>query len=175
MANLFDTTGTFKFNPIQATSPFILDNKYKPNKIMHEWQWMTAITGDDQGGYIRSTLDFSIFDINHHILITNIFILSSGGSHLRLETNTDEFINLNHPGITDEGIYLWNVATSNYGYANRDRIEKPIYLGRINHRLGSSRGICHFYADNDDGASLNILVQGYTLERPLPFSSIIQP
>lgn len=172
MSIVFTNLG-FKFEPIQSTSPLILDNKFKPNKIMHEWIWHLDDVGDANAGAGYCDINFGAnFDQKHYIVITDIFYRTNANASARIDTNTDCWDNLYHPGFANAAVSLW--AGSAYYPSNSDLVQKIIYLGRPRVQ-DSNPGVCVWnFTTNTDTCTYRAVIKGYTLERPLPNSSIIQ-
>lgn len=175
MAIDLTTSSSFIFKPILATSPVLPDNKYKPNKVMHEWTWQLQGTGDASGGGVNANVDFgTYFDKNHYVVITFISYNSAANTTCIFSTNTDGWDNMYTPGIADASMMLWKPDGS-YNPSYDDMLKKPLYLGRPRQQ-DANPGLAYVYfATNTNGSSYRALIMGFTLERPLPFSSILQP
>lgn len=169
------SSGKFVFKPIQATFPTIPDNKFKPNKVMHEWVYAVTGSGDASAGVVSADLDFGAFDSNHYIVITAIFAdFGTVNGMILLYTQTDRWDNLYIPGQANITTNLW-VATGNYYIAHRDQLSKPLYLGRPRASDGNPGLSTIAWTVNTNGSAYGATIQGYTLARPLPFCSILQP
>lgn len=165
----------FVFKPVQATNPTIPDNKYQPNKIMHEWSCSGYQTGDASAGSVYGYIDFgSYFDSKHYIAITFITFHSTANTTLSINTHTDRWNNYYMPGFANRAIGLYK-SQGTYTPNVVDYIKKPLYLGRYRPQDANPGRVDINYSTNTDSAEYNILIQGYTLERPLPFTSILQP
>lgn len=167
------TDAGFVFKPILATCPIIPDNKFKPNKIMHEWTFSAYDLGDVSGGSVTCAIDFSVFDKNHYIVVTYIQKRTGSSLSWQLTTETDRWDNTYFPGHSST--LSLHISSAGYSIIQNEMLSKPLYLGRP--RLKDSNpGLCSGYlSTNNDGEEYNIILMGYTLERPLPFSSILQP
>lgn len=163
----------FSWEPIQATSLNIPDNKYKPNRIMHEWKFYFIGTGDATAGNVSCPLDFGLGDKNHYYVITR-FLYSSGvtsTTDIEINTDTDRWDLLYVPGHSiNISIFL-----STDIYLNPMNFVKPIYLGRPRIQ-DSDAGLCDIRIGlNTESLSYRGLLLGYTLERPLPLTNVLQP
>lgn len=166
----------FNPTPIKATSPLILDNKYKPNKIMYEWVFSVAGTGDASGGAVGATANFRDIDSELYHVITSILIYCTASTDLYMYTLTDQWKNFYNPIHVDEEVSLWTTIQEYRSYPQRDQLNKPLYLGRAYYPENANGGLIYFsFSTNTESAAYNITMQGYSLERPLPFSSILQP
>lgn len=165
----------FKSEPILSVNPTIPDNKYKPNKVLYEWHFSGQGVGDGSAGGVTCPLDFGNFiPKSHYICITAVYFHCWTAQTFYLSTHSDRWDNLYFPGHTDEELKFYGA----YGAAflmNRDQLRKPLYMGRVR-KEDADAGLCDIYlGTNNNGEPYNVTLQGYTLERPLPFTSILQP
>lgn len=163
------------FQPILATNPQIPDNKYKPNKVMHEYHICGSQTGDASAGSVYGYIDFGDnFDSRDYIVITFITFKTSANSTFSIGTDTDRWENLNIPNFANIGFAFYKSVGAYYPQMG-DHLKKPLYLGRYR-RSDSNPGRLDFnFNTNTNGESYSFSILGYTLERPLPFTSILQP
>ncbi len=140
-----------------------------------EWAVMIYGDGNVDGGYIWFNLDFKTLSSELYYAINTILLRNVGVEAFRLTTNTDQWDNLNFPGVVDEPINFY--STSGGAFESPDyqnMLTRMIYLGKPTGDAngGETEGR---WAVNNNGESYNCFMHGFAFSEPLPLVQMYRP
>lgn len=140
-----------------------------PTDILLKYKWIAQFSqvGDASGGSIEGHADLGDRDSKGYYVVTQIYYYSNSDSNtigIKFDTeNWEKFFDVT-------SITIGALGSSSNGFIIAGRDQGILNFGRPRQQ-GTNPGRMTVWADNQDGYTINALIEGYTLSKPIPILS----